>query len=111
MENTDAISASGVAPWSISRLSRHRVAGVARARDECEPHAGQRDLAAGAAAEHERADAGAAERGGRPPSGGSSRSPVNLRANRPVNAGAEPSATTVPTATPVSSTAAKKLAW
>jgi hypothetical protein len=35
----------------------------------------------------------------------------DLRPKRPVKAGAEPSATTVPTATPVSATAAKKLAW
>ena len=40
-----------------------------------------------------------------------SRSPANVRASRPVNTGAEPMATTVPTATPVSSTAAKKVAW
>ena len=40
-----------------------------------------------------------------------SRSPVKVLANSPANAGPEPMATTVPTATPVSATAAKKVAW
>jgi hypothetical protein len=38
-------------------------------------------------------------------------SPAKARASRPANAGAEPIATTVPTATPVSASATKKVAW
>ena len=42
---------------------------------------------------------------------GAGRSPANTRANSPANAGPEPMATTVPIATPVSATAAKKPSW
>src|SRR4051794_2252164 len=41
----------------------------------------------------------------------SRRAPAVMRERRPVNTGAEPIATTVPTATPVSATAAKKASW
>ena len=64
-----------------------------------------------AAAEHEREHADARRAPSRPPSGAPSGSPSTIRPITPAIAGAEPSATTVPTATPVRSTAAKNDTW
>ena len=95
----------GQQPLGGERVDRVRPAGRDGERD-----AGRRYVGV-AAGQREQRDARAGQRGRDRPAGPEGRRRSTIHSNRPVSVGAEPSATIVPTATPVSATAAKNASW